>query len=77
MVCQVLFVESGELEPEEAVKSALGSHREGMKEVGPFTRPRVSPSREERETPRAGGGRGASPGRAAPGRARLEGDSLP
>lgn len=77
MVCWVLFVESGELEPEEAVKSALGSHREGMIEAGPFTRPRGSPSRGEQGTPGAGGGWGASPGKAATGRARLEGDGLP
>lgn len=37
--CQVLFVESAVFVPEEAAKSALESHREGMVEAGPLTRP--------------------------------------
>ena len=44
MDCQVLFVESAVSVPEKAAKSALESHREGMIEAGPLTRPHGSPS---------------------------------
>lgn len=56
MVCQVLFVESSELEPEKAAKSGLESHREGTLEAGPFTRPCGSPSGGKLRTLKVGGG---------------------
>ena len=38
IVCQVLSVDSSELEQEKAAESGLESYKEGMLEAGPFTR---------------------------------------